>query len=523
MVYPSTVFTPTLGICIQTMVCHGSMVVIAAFLYYTGYVKAELKTLWKAIPVFVMMLGIAVTLNEVAHITGLLERETFNMFFVSPYCEPSLPVYSLVQNALMKYSWGFPVCLVLYVVGFTAAALIMLLIPMGIKKFNETDFDARYAEQDRIRAEEAAARAAKRAAFEARVMERELAKAEAEKLEKERKRQAKLEKKEEKLKKKEAKKSAEAAERLREKEERKKKKEEKRKARKEEKKQKREDKKAARKQKKKEKKEARKAERQEKKRIRKEESKAKRKAIKEKKKLERKEEKKRKKKERKEKLKAKLESLRKEKRAERRKEKLEKERLEDEKRYAEKQKKAEEKRKEEKGMKDNEDIAYYYDFDINSIKESGVEREEATIVPADEHVHAVKASEGLKIITDENGVSTLVGIGECKDIDILIPTTVSAIDSRALEYSFNVRSIVVPEGVKTIGERAFYYCNSLECVTLPESLESIELGLFSECTSLRTIHYGGTKSQWRMLKKGTYWNERTPEYIIRCFNGIVDK
>ena len=65
-------------------------------------------------------------MNEIAHASGLLERETFNMFFVSPYCEPSLPVYSLVQRVV-----PFPWNLVIYVGMFTLAAYLILLLAMA--------------------------------------------------------------------------------------------------------------------------------------------------------------------------------------------------------------------------------------------------------------------------------------------------------------------------------------------------------------------------------------------------------
>ena len=129
MLYPVTVFVPQIGINIQTMICHGSMIVIGVYLLYTGYVKPAHKTILKAIPVFVVCVGMAVVMNEIAHASGLLERETFDMFFISPYGTPSLPVYSLVQNVV-----PFPWCLVLYILGFSLAAYIMLLIAMGIAK-----------------------------------------------------------------------------------------------------------------------------------------------------------------------------------------------------------------------------------------------------------------------------------------------------------------------------------------------------------------------------------------------------
>ena len=51
------------------------------------------------------------------------------MFFVSPYCEPSLPVYSLVQAAV-----PYPFCLLIYFLGFSAAAYLILLAVLGISR-----------------------------------------------------------------------------------------------------------------------------------------------------------------------------------------------------------------------------------------------------------------------------------------------------------------------------------------------------------------------------------------------------
>ena len=128
MLYPATVFIGTIGINIQTMICHGSMIAVGVYLLYCGYVKIEHKTVLRAIPVFAICVAMACVMNETAYRTGLLERETFDMFFISPYGTPSLPVYSLVQGVV-----PFPWCLVIYIAAFTLAAYLMLLIAMGIK------------------------------------------------------------------------------------------------------------------------------------------------------------------------------------------------------------------------------------------------------------------------------------------------------------------------------------------------------------------------------------------------------
>ncbi len=128
MFYPNTVFVPEIGVNVQTMVCHGSMIFMGIYLLATGYVKAAHRTILKALPVFAVLVLVASVMNEIAYRTGLLETDTFNMFFISPYCAPHLPVYSLVQQSV-----PFPWCLIIYVIGFTAAAYIMLLLAMLIK------------------------------------------------------------------------------------------------------------------------------------------------------------------------------------------------------------------------------------------------------------------------------------------------------------------------------------------------------------------------------------------------------
>lgn len=110
------------------MICHGSMITVGIYLLGSGYVKTEYKTILKAIPVFIACVLLASIMNEIAYFGGLLETEAFNMFFISPHCDPSLPVYSLVQS-VVPYPW----CLFIYVAGFSAASYIILLIAKVIK------------------------------------------------------------------------------------------------------------------------------------------------------------------------------------------------------------------------------------------------------------------------------------------------------------------------------------------------------------------------------------------------------
>lgn len=130
MIYPNDVFIETVGINIQTMICHGSMLTIGIYLLGSGYVKAEHKTVLRALPVFCTAVVIAFCLNEWAYRTGMLENHYFNMFYFSPHTDPHLPLYSNVQNALGVAN---PLSFVIYVAGFTLAAYLVLLIAMGIR------------------------------------------------------------------------------------------------------------------------------------------------------------------------------------------------------------------------------------------------------------------------------------------------------------------------------------------------------------------------------------------------------
>ena len=123
MAYPATVFIDTVGINIQTMICHGSMITVGIVLLRTGYMNATLKTVIQALPVFLVLVLVAIGMNEIAYQTGLLETETFNMFFISPYCSPELPVYSQIQGIV-----PFPFSVLVYVAGFTAASGIIMLL-----------------------------------------------------------------------------------------------------------------------------------------------------------------------------------------------------------------------------------------------------------------------------------------------------------------------------------------------------------------------------------------------------------
>lgn len=127
MFLPSDVFISTIGINIQTMICHGGMVVVGIFLFFSGMVKLEWKTILKALSVFCVLVFIALILNVIFNSTG--NTATFNMFYISPFLPCTLPLLSMIYPLV-----PYPIFLIIYIAGFTLAALVMLAIAIGINQ-----------------------------------------------------------------------------------------------------------------------------------------------------------------------------------------------------------------------------------------------------------------------------------------------------------------------------------------------------------------------------------------------------
>lgn len=165
MIYTGDVYTDTIGICIQTMVCHGSMVAIAIFLFYTGYIRNIWSTLLKALPVFIMCLTVAIGFNELFHnvIKPLIRPDfmeegrdiAFNMFYIGRYKYwewNNIPVYSSIHNAILGANEAlYPLCVLIYIIGFTSLAGLMIFLVQRVEIILTTDYEAQYAIMDEQR------------------------------------------------------------------------------------------------------------------------------------------------------------------------------------------------------------------------------------------------------------------------------------------------------------------------------------------------------------------------------------
>ena len=121
MLYPTTVFTSTIGVNLQTMIHHGAMIVIAVLLLVSNTFPLNARGLVLALPVFLILCAMAMAMNGLYILWGD-SAQNFNMFYISPANEP--PADILVT--LLEYI-PYIVYLLGYLAFFTLGAYLVLL------------------------------------------------------------------------------------------------------------------------------------------------------------------------------------------------------------------------------------------------------------------------------------------------------------------------------------------------------------------------------------------------------------
>lgn len=90
----------------------------------------------------------------------------------------------------------------------------------------------------------------------------------------------------------------------------------------------------------------------------------------------------------------------------------------------------------------------------------------------------------------ENGITHYIGADfqDCKNlVSIVIPDSVTSIESKAFYGCASLKSIVIPDGVTSIKSYAFCNCESLTSIKIPDGVTSIEERTFYECASLESV------------------------------------
>ncbi len=134
MVYPGDVYMQMIGINLQTMIHHGLQVTLGIYLLSRYRRHLGLKHLLSGACVFAVTAAVALALDiGVYHALAARFEEvpTFNMFFISPYFDCTLPILSLVHGIV-----PYPVFLMIYLVGFCLAALLVYMTGCGITRLS---------------------------------------------------------------------------------------------------------------------------------------------------------------------------------------------------------------------------------------------------------------------------------------------------------------------------------------------------------------------------------------------------
>ena len=100
VIMPDSCFTTDPLVNFHTSWLHFGSFVVSVYLIMSGEVKADVKTFKNAIPVFIIFVAIAQVLNFQIHNSGVLNGETFNMFYISPYFISELPVFCDIQQSV---------------------------------------------------------------------------------------------------------------------------------------------------------------------------------------------------------------------------------------------------------------------------------------------------------------------------------------------------------------------------------------------------------------------------------------
>lgn len=159
---------------------------------------------------------------------------------------------------------------------------------------------------------------------------------------------------------------------------------------------------------------------------------------------------------------------------------------------------------------------------------------------------------GCKELTEITIPNSLTSIGmeafaDCVGLtSITIPDSVTSIGLWAFERCSGLTSVTIGNGVTcienglfidcsklmgvTIGNsvtsivlQAFSHCSGLTSITIPNSVTSIGDLAFYDCSGLTAIRFGGTKAQWKAVKKGSAWDHNTGAYTVICSDGKLDK
>ena len=131
MILPDSCLVSDILVNIHTMWLHLGSFVVSVYLIMNGIVKVNKKNFINAILVFLVFVSIALIMNIGVYNSGILNDETFNMFYISPYFESTLPVFDVIYEKV-----PYILFLIIYIVALSLGAGIIYFIAMLFNKIS---------------------------------------------------------------------------------------------------------------------------------------------------------------------------------------------------------------------------------------------------------------------------------------------------------------------------------------------------------------------------------------------------
>ncbi|MBE6155169.1 MAG: hypothetical protein E7164_00225 [Firmicutes bacterium] len=100
VIIPDSCFVEDILVNIHTMYLHCGSLVVSLYLVISKEIKVEKQYLLKGYITFLGFVYVAELLNIIMYKSRIIGDETFNMFYISPYFNSELPVFSTLQSNL---------------------------------------------------------------------------------------------------------------------------------------------------------------------------------------------------------------------------------------------------------------------------------------------------------------------------------------------------------------------------------------------------------------------------------------
>ena len=128
IIYPTSCFVKDILVNIHTMWLHFGSFVVSIYLIMSGEIVPNRINYRSSILVFFVFVIAAQILNITVYNSGVLNEETFNMFYISPYFTSSLPVFDILQENV-----PYIVFLIIYVLAICLGAYVVWYISSKIR------------------------------------------------------------------------------------------------------------------------------------------------------------------------------------------------------------------------------------------------------------------------------------------------------------------------------------------------------------------------------------------------------